>query len=221
MKRKTSQKQKTRILSSKEQIKRVRSNVKLARYYAFSRPDWALNGSREIEDRLQCAFLGLCEASCRFEKEKGKFSTYAHYWIRGCTNKWSGDRHPVRIPRAKQIQMLQILFAAGRILARKGPNSSLLYIKWATERYNLYSCWTMHGFGFSEAEIQQQKASEKLELENLERLNERETLVIRFRFGINTEPRTLDYIGENILGGISRERVRQIQESALNKLRNQ
>jgi DNA-directed RNA polymerase sigma subunit (sigma70/sigma32) len=46
-------------------------------------------------------------------------------------------------------------------------------------------------------------------------------LVIRFRFGINTEPRTLDYIGENILGGISRERVRQIQESALNKLRNQ
>jgi RNA polymerase primary sigma factor len=49
-------------------------------------------------------------------------------------------------------------------------------------------------------------------------LNEKEQLVIQYRFGLNDGiPRTLGEIGDIL--GITRERVRQIEEKALIKLK--
>jgi RNA polymerase sigma factor (sigma-70 family) len=54
--------------------------------------------------------------------------------------------------------------------------------------------------------------------EVLNSLSEREEQVIRLRFGIDDgNPRTLDQIGIKL--GVVRERVRQIEEQALSKLR--
>jgi RNA polymerase sigma factor (sigma-70 family) len=49
-------------------------------------------------------------------------------------------------------------------------------------------------------------------------LNERESLILRRRFGMDCEPWTLQKIGTHL--GVSRERVRQIQNEAIQKLRS-
>ena len=55
--------------------------------------------------------------------------------------------------------------------------------------------------------------------EVLSNLSEREAQVIRLRFGIDDGyAHTLDQIGRTF--GVSRERIRQIEERALNKLRH-
>jgi len=54
--------------------------------------------------------------------------------------------------------------------------------------------------------------------ETLGNLSEREQLILRFRFGLNgVERKTLRELGQEL--GVTRERVRQIQERALEKLR--
>ena len=53
--------------------------------------------------------------------------------------------------------------------------------------------------------------------EHLEQLDEREATVIRMRFGLDPySPMTLREVGENL--GLTRERVRQLENQALLKL---
>ena len=52
----------------------------------------------------------------------------------------------------------------------------------------------------------------------LETLNEREKKIINCRFGVNGEtPMTLEQLGKNM--GYSKERIRQLEDGALTKIR--
>ena len=50
-------------------------------------------------------------------------------------------------------------------------------------------------------------------------LDERENAIVKDYFGITGTPRTLEDIGNDF--GLTKERVRQIKEKALRKLRNE
>ena len=50
-------------------------------------------------------------------------------------------------------------------------------------------------------------------------LDERESVIIQDYFGLSGTPRTLEDIGNDF--GLTKERVRQIKEKALRKLRNE
>ena len=53
----------------------------------------------------------------------------------------------------------------------------------------------------------------------LEALDERERRILQHRFGLNkTKPKTLEQLGKIL--GFSKERIRQLEELAINKLRN-
>ena len=53
----------------------------------------------------------------------------------------------------------------------------------------------------------------------LSTLSEREADIVRLRFGLNNqEPQTLEQIGQSY--GVTRERIRQLENKALRKLRN-
>ena len=69
-----------------------------------------------------------------------------------------------------------------------------------------------------EEELLVQEVSNKI-LQVLEELSPREKLILIKRFGLNNSyPQTLDSVGYDL--NLSKERVRQIEEEAIRKLRN-
>jgi RNA polymerase primary sigma factor len=57
-------------------------------------------------------------------------------------------------------------------------------------------------------------------MELLHTLNQREATILTLRFGLDgSEERTLEEIGDKL--GVTRERIRQLQNEALSKLRRQ
>jgi RNA polymerase primary sigma factor len=68
--------------------------------------------------------------------------------------------------------------------------------------------------GFNTAEILKQKLRDIMTL-----LDERERLIVEDYFGLSGTPRTLEDIGQDF--NLTKERVRQIKEKALRKLRNE
>jgi len=76
----------------------------------------------------------------------------------------------------------------------------------------------LDGRGDPHTEIAAQSQREELVPRILERLNDRERMIIESRFGFgNKEPKTLQEIGTEI--GVTKERVRQIEARAFDKLR--
>jgi DNA-directed RNA polymerase sigma subunit (sigma70/sigma32) len=120
--------------------------------------------------------------------------------------------------------MISVMAIYRRIATRKGEEKALKFLHWVIERYRLHDLWTVISHGKIEEEVADYRKESSISSDEIERmhlLSDREQLVIRFRYGINTQERTLEYIAENLLDGISRERVRQIEANAIRKLRGQ
>lgn len=204
-----------------EQIELAKTNKKLANYYTRRHRNWGrLNSGVDHQDRTQAALLGVCLAALKFDENKGKFfAAYAKHWIRSSLQRFSDSDHPVYIPAHAISKIQSVVSTANRISVRKGYDRAVFYLHWAIDRYKLWNCWTVVGYQKTEPDNLEINKKVEFEQELFSDLSEREQLVIRFRFGINTQERTLEYIAENFLGGISRERVRQIERDALRKLK--
>jgi RNA polymerase primary sigma factor len=192
-------------------------------------------------DLIEEGNLGLIKAVSRYNPEKGfRFSTYASWWIRqAIVRAISTHSRTIRIPihifqlMAKYValdekmknltieekaEMLKISMKRFRMLEKLIRNIRELDVSSSLETFSLLSRTAVRD---SEADpekiILQQIENEEL-TDLLERLSEREKLIIRIRYGLEDgKPHTLAETGEVIQ--VSRERVRQLEMRALKKLR--
>jgi len=198
-----------------------------------------------LQDLIEEGNLGLLRAVEGFDPNMNtRFSTYASYWIKQSIKRALVNcGKTIRIP-AYMVELLnkwrrmahQLQDELGRTPTQEEiaralnlPKKKLNIIKKAIRIYNslpqteqLESNWTL-----GEMVTDERTKTPDLELVEhddltqvmrlLEKMDEREATILRMRFGLdNEEPKTLKEIGERL--GLTRERVRQIETEALNKL---
>lgn len=205
------------------------------------------NQGLTLPDLINEGNLGLIKAAKRFDETRGfKFISYAVWWIRqsilsalaeqsrvvrlplnkiGSINKINKtfafleqqhQRPPSPAEIAKELDMTESdvkesLKNSGRHISMDAPLKE-------GEDSNLYDVLNLGESPNPDKELIQESLQNEIE-RSLETLTQREADVIRLFFGLgNQQPMTLEEIGQTF--GLTRERVRQIKEKGVRRLRH-
>jgi RNA polymerase primary sigma factor/RNA polymerase nonessential primary-like sigma factor len=205
-----------------------------------------INRGLPFSDIIEEGNIGLIKAVEKFNYRRGfKFSTYGSWWIRqsierAIINQSKLIRLPVHVVEKINHYMV-VLEDLMQVLGREPTTQEIAKKLGTSERevvnlqqlirksYSLESP-IAHGHETSlkdiiedTSRISPSKSAEGIKrreeiLDWLKTLKDNEQEVIRLRFGLDGgEPQTLEEIGK--IFGLTRERVRQIESSALSKLR--
>jgi len=219
-------------------VANLRLVVSIAKKYTYSNVPFM--------DLIQDGTMGLMKAVDRYQVEKGfKFSTYATWWIRqSISRSISNNSRTIRLPVHFYDALSKVRRVKRNYVNKHGiePDdetvSQITGISIATlKMINLYSDDALsidqpvgeEDSTFADVikdtnnlnphEQNMAQELEELVIEILQELNEREQTIIKMRFGIDSEEKTLEEIGQ--LLSITKERVRQLESKAIKKLRKQ
>lgn len=221
----------------------VRSNLR----FVVSVAKKYQNQGVSLADLINEGNLGLIRAAHKFDETKGiKFISYAVWWIRqGILQALAEQSRIVRVPLNRAGTMHRIgrrtsalqqelgrdptageiaegmdldVAEVERTMAISQAHLSLDAPVTAGEDNRLLDYLSDEVERGADADAMDHALSESIE-EVFKHLRDREARILRLYFGLDApEPKTLEEIGA--LMGITRERVRQIKEKALLRLRN-
>jgi RNA polymerase primary sigma factor len=197
-------------------------------------------------DLIQEGNIGLIRATNKFEYQRGhKFSTYATWWIRQAVSRAVADQgRTIRVPvhmgdqlnRMRRVQ-LQLLQELGRdpkleelaIGMETTPDKVENLLEISRRPVSLETPIDDEGdstFGDFVEDVNSPAPAEEVAnhllqeqiQQALDKLPPREAQILRLRYGLaDGRVYTLEEVGQTI--GVTRERVRQLEAQALNRLR--
>lgn len=206
------------------------------------------NQGLSLPDLINEGNLGLIKAAERFDETRGfKFISYAVWWIRqSILQALAEQARIVRLPlnkigsinkinkafnkleqefqREPTIEEVALLMESKIEIVEDSLNFASIHVSMDAplreeEANNLYDVMLNEDSPNPEEALIDD--SLRMEIErSLSTLGDRESEILRYYFGLNSyQPHTLEEIGDEF--GLTRERVRQIKEKAIKKLKNQ
>lgn len=196
-----------------------------------------------LVDLIQAGNLGILEAAKRWDESRGfKFISYAVWWIRqSIIQTISSECRTIRVPMNQIDYMNKIGKASEKLEQELGRNPSVeeisTEVNLSSNKVNLtlssinkslsldmpfkdeeVNCLldVIPGSIVTDNNIIQESVSQEIDTVLL-KLSNRESDVLRMSFGLGMEPMVLEEIAGRF--GLGTERIRQIQNEAIDKIR--